>query len=647
MRKFNPTYQPLDNKALYIDKKVFDHLNSVYEFEVNPVFQNAFMQTLNQMSRGMVQGFLMTPQYVLRNLYDGTIAYMKGGGSPTRLPAAIAQYKDITTKGLNALDDTAAVFKGRGGKMVTERELFRQFLVAFGNPKAPGMPAYKKVMKGQTVSPREMHRLLTDPKHAVGTAINHFKNDLEYLTKTKKDFGTRKAIVEGGKELSAKVSNTREVIFSKLADMSSFIETSTKWQLFKDLTDTARKGDKALDVGKAKLNIEDVYISWDETGTAVRGIGKLIPFYSYMYQNIPKTIRHMQRRPLLYKNMFKLYNANMRNLQENHNLNQYETPGFFSENMPLYLSDDKDGTPQLLFMNNFESTADFMGTLDKEAKKFGRVQGRLVGTPQEQARQELSGDSGMRAWFNNMTGDAVPGVKLWAGVLTGVNPDTGRKIEGDRTGTMTDLPPMAEFLLRSIPEINNLVRWNPMGLFGTPELVDKDGNIIAPPKPGLLGGTKTPRVEFDTSKYQNPYGAQAMLGYLGFNVKSIDAIKSTNMSKRDLKRVVGQIGSKLNEIDTLFGEAALRTELKLTNPERYEILKKESEELAAKYIHFSTELLAVELYMKQEGIRDDEALSKLKNKIYKQIWTDNEEYLYNKALKLMQKTKYDKFLPKE
>ncbi len=51
--------------------------------------------------------------------------------------------------------------------------------------------------------------------------------------------------------------------------------------------------------------------------------------------------------------------------------------------------------------------------------------------------------------------------------------------------------------------------------------------------------------------------------------------------------------------------------------------------------------------MKQEGIRDDEALSKLKNKIYKQIWTDNEEYLYNKALKLMQKTKYDKFLPKE
>ena len=544
IRKFYPDYS--GDAFVWVNPYVDDTWRSVMGLSTNPSALNTFAQNVQYFGSFFNQALLINPGYPLRVLYDSFRNFGAAGGNWLRYSEGWADLLKVTRggKGLDALDNTRKVYQSlNGDKLISERELYSQWIKQRGLEAAPLTPGTRV-----TVKRKSFQQMVQDP-FDMGKAAN-------YLIHYTKAFGA----VDGAKAAFDMLKGKQGEIFAEFASVASFFEASSKWGLIKSLADTSRGNRVAqqvsgLLVSPPKFNnlkeifrhVDDYFPQWGDTGDVVNFFNSALrPFSVFAMFNPPAQIRQAMRRPHEFVNYWRIksFMQQQSGALEDEDLNDATFPEWARWASPQFLWKDKESGEWVTLLNgNWDARADAWSWIGKSEQDVAAFQGRYVGSTENQRELIEHGKPGMLSYFQEFLKEGQPLIRNLVSLATGRDVRTGREIERDPTQprtTIFNLPYEVEYVLTAYPPIQRLKDINPGGVFGRPEFRDpKTGEIIISSQPGVFGSR---RVDFDISKYRGEKRDLIVntLRNFGFNVKIIDTARNLQYNFTQSKRLYEQ-----------------------------------------------------------------------------------------------------------
>ena len=607
VRRYYPTYK--ETADLYVHKTVDQQWRSMMAMINDPLTMNTLHQNIKSFGGFFNQAILTNPTYPARILYDSFRSFYAAGGNLLRFHEG---WRDIATimrkESIDHLNNTDAIYRGVGGKLVTEQELFRQFIALFGTDYAPLTTATKLNKRG------------------------HFKNILNlprgvaYATEMVKKIG----VMEGGKEFLSLAKGVQEDLFAELATVATFFETSSKWALIKswmsdskfnkitqNVTQLGVPAPNPKTLQDAALVIEDYFTAWNDVGTGSRLINDTVrPFAVYAIWNSPAQIRQILRRPHEFENYIRIQSFLNRDFNQEDKHVEWTLPQFIKDNRPVALWKDKNGNWVTVLPTSWDSRADFFASGERTVTQVYKDAGIITGNAPEQYKQILNEEKDLPL-FGDYIKEAAPYIKTFVSLVTGRDALSGKEIKGElETGSRTGLPWQAEYLLSTYPPFDAMMRTNPFELLGTPEFRDpKTLEVIIPGRPGLLGNR---RVDYDPSKYQNTWGAVNILRRIGLNIKIIDTARNLqyNYSKAEraynlLKSDIGSLQKELTLMD-MKGERETYTL-------EWQQKQKQFETKVYQLMYMQKDLMVMQEYMKYRNVKPTEVIKFIDQETLRQV----------------------------
>jgi hypothetical protein len=607
VRRYYPAYK--ETADLYVHKVVDQQWRSMMAMINDPFTINTIHQNIKAFGGFFNQALLTNPTYPARILYDSIRSFYAAGGNLLRYHEG---WRDIATimsrNSIDHLDDTKAIFRGVNGDLVTERQLFRQFISLFGTDYAPLTTATKLNKRG------------------------HFKNILNlprgvaYATEMVKKIG----VVEGGKEFLSLAKGVQEDIFSELATLATFFETSAKWALIKSwmgedasnkiaqtVTQLGVPAPNPKTLQDAALVIEDYFTAWNDVGSGSRLINDTVrPFSVYAMWNTPAQIRQIIRRPHEFENYIRIQSFLNRDFNQDDRHVEWTLPQFIKDNRPLALWKDQNGNWVTVLPTSWDSRADFFASGNRTVTQAYKDMGIRTGNATEQYKQILREEQDI-PFFGDYIKEASPYIKTLVSLVTGRDATTGKDIKGElETGSRTGLPWQAEYLLSTYPPIDAMIRSNPFELLGTPEFRDPQTlEVIVPGKPGLLGNR---RVDYDPSKYENPWGAINVLRRIGLNVKIVDTARNLQYSYTKADRAYNKLKSDVSSIQKELTIMDMKGERELYTQE-WQQKQKEFESKVYQLMYMQKDLIVLQEYMRYRNVKPTEVIKYVDQQTLQQV----------------------------
>lgn len=581
-----PAYRAEDG-AKYIQKVVDDAIKSVTDVSASPSKMGTLAQAADYWRGFLTQSLLLSPQYAMRILYSTFIQLGAAGGDLGRfLPSSIDVMK-VQKHGIKALDNTKKVFRV-DGEMLTKQQLYKRF-----------------IMK----SPTNLAPRTADVK--VGERFGNIfgaKRGANYLLNYAQEYGGLKAIGYAGEMAQRAQGN----FFAPIANTANFFEVSGKWAVLQELTDPKLNAGQLIsslgqrrkihNLDEAIAHIDDYFFMGDETGSAVKTVSKLVPFASYLFQNPTAQIRNLMRNPKPFVNYIRLRSFVNRDAASDENFIEAEVPNYILDNAPLFPVKDADGNWLALITRTFDPVIDGVVTVNEVGQS---LLGGFYGTAKDKRDQQMN-KGGVSKFIQDVFRKSHPMYQSIVSLLTGRD-EYGRELAevNQEPYLGVKMPPIMRHILEGYAPLNQLNRWNPFDVFGSPEITDPaSGMTIREGTESFAGEAR--KKDSQLSKYSG--GKKQFFirvsGMLGFNVKVIDKVRGTQYSLGDMKRDV-------RELKRLEGKA--RNEIildKNKDSKEYERNRQEYNELLGKRVRFEYEYLRLKAWANRNGIPEEAVLDK-------------------------------------
>lgn len=615
IRQFYPEYS--GDNFVWVNPYVDDTWRSVMGMSTSPSVLNTFAQNVKYFGSFFNQALLTNPGYPLRVLYDSFRNFGAAGGNWLRFSEGWSDMLKVTKggAGLDALDDTRKVYKGLSGELISERQLYRDWIRHRGADFAPQTAANKVT---SDIGRDRMQELIDAPFNIAKSA--------NYLLHYTKAFGG----VEGAKAGFDMLKSAQGGLFNEFAGIAAFFEASTKWGLVKSLADTRASNRVAAQVsglGVARpefkdmremlRHIDDYFPQWGDVGDIPAFFNDAIrPFSIFAMYNPPAQIRQAMRRPQEFINYWRI--NSFRNQQsgafEDDDLNEATFPEWARYSAPQFLFKDKESGEWVTMLNsNWDARADAWAYIAKGEKDLARAQGRYVGSTKNQQELIEDGRPDLLDYFKDYMAESQPILRNALSLMTKTDLRSGQPLDKDSTRTRTSifgLPYEAEYVLSMYPPIQRAIDSNPFEIFGRPEFRDpKTGEVVIESKAGLFGSR---RVDFDISQYRQEKRDKMIraVGLLGFSIKLIDTSRNMQYNFSESNRLYKQTKADVSKLrndltlEYINGESAKFSE---DYERRLELYNTKVEQLA----QLGRDTMIIAGMMQERGIKPTEVFDKI------------------------------------
>jgi hypothetical protein len=623
IRRYFPQY---NSEGVWLDKSVDSTWSSILGMASDPAVMNEFANAVKSFGSFFNQSLLISTGYPLRTLYSTFQASYSAGGNMLRFLEGYNDLQRITRGGLGyeALDNTEAVYKSLDGKkLITERELYRQWLIKRGNEFAP-----------ETAN----NRITPDDRFFSLEKANPFNlnKGINFL----KHYFAAYGGVEGTKEALNMFKSGQSEIFGKVALIASYMEAGGKWSTLKSLADTrtSKKVGQWASGAPPRFNnldeifkhMDDYFTPWNDVGDFVRFMNNTIkPFSVFAMWNVPAQIRQAMRRPREFVNYWKIRSfANQATIEDDEDLNEATVPSFVKWSSPQFLWKDKESDQWVTILtSNFDARAEAFAYLQKGGEQYERVMGRYVGTTDEQRdqlRQEMEGQGFALQYMQDFLREGNPAIINALSIAFGYDIRKDRPIQtdpSDRRETAFGVHPYTEYVLSAYPLLGAIIRSNAFGWLGTPEFKDpKTGEVIIPAKSGVLGSN---RVDYDITKYENDKQALIIRGLkvLGFNVKVIDVGRNMQWNFSESNQLYNEAKSQISNLRRNLVEGYLKGEHE-DSPKEYKRRLDTYNDRVIQAIQLRADTMRLGAMMKEKGIKPTETFDKIEREVYDDIPLD-------------------------
>lgn len=424
----NRWFDDYSGQDIYIRKDVFDVWDTQLAIAGDPIKFNALVQNLQYWGSFFNQARLLSVAFPVRVILDTFRNYSAAGGNLLRYHEGWSDLLRIQRNGLDALDDTKAVYKGLDGGMVTERKLFESFVELRNVGVAPfvaseAIPLYNN-LKG----------------------LFRFDKSVNYVMWYMKAYGGLEGSFKTGKEALDYVKRLQGSIFQNIAAPASFFEASSKWSLIKSLADTTRAnkfGQVASGMGTTVKDfnnlrdifrhVDDYFPNWNNPGGLANFLSFTFkPFASFAMQNPPAQVRQALRRPIEFINYWRIQGL-INQALDDEDLNEATVPDYMMKTPIAVHKDKESGEWIFLLPSSWDARKDAWQSITEAGESAARMSGQYVGTTKEQVDM-LTGRDGTFQFFKEFFGQSATPITRALEVLFNEKFDTGGRVYDD-TGT--------------------------------------------------------------------------------------------------------------------------------------------------------------------------------------------------------------------
>ena len=598
-------------EAVYVHPTAWNMLKT----QVNIAKSPAMLATMASSYAAVVKTFMglvkttnnsliLNPIYPMRIFHANFVSAASAGANLLRIPEGFRDLAAIQLKGVEALDDTKAIYEVAPGQLVTKRQLFTDYFVR--NRSSDILPQTQVIKTAKVdinaIDPRNLPR-------AIG-----------YLKAYASMYGGAHAL----EYLGDMFSKAQHELFSPIGSFAMYKENAMKWTTMLSLTDSrpsSRIGQFAStlqaphigDFAKTLKYVDDYFHTWDDVGQVTKfTTNYLRPFAQFAMNNPMMQVRAALRKPTMFMNYWRIRSLINQRAANDPDFNESDVPKYMRDSGALYLFKIDD---QWVSLPTSGSDPIFEGF------NFFR---NLSEDTQHYATGEPTGDSHKRLeqLKSRLLEKKAPWQEMMAGVLketqplfqealsqeSGVDTKTGYNVNRplgsvDPTFLGLDMPPAVVHLLKTYGALNKLDQWNPGNVFGTPEARDANtGKVIQPGQPGIFGSQRNSNTqpEIYSTKNQGDWRLQ-VLRMAGFQPKIFDYAKQTQYNFSDIQAVKKDAKAAINRSIRNIN----RTDISDTQKDH---LRDALNESITAYASLSLDEERVHEYMKRMDIKPADAL---------------------------------------
>jgi len=287
------------------------------------------------------------------------------------------------------------------------------------------------------------------------------------------------------------------------------------------------------------------YFYWyDETSLGVIGdaASYILPFFNYRVKNINGTFRQVIHNPSRFGNYLQLYAALNAPMQKE-DFPSGGVPEYVWSQQPVFFKLDKEKTglkQDTFFYFPTASLIQQMGALS-DLQKVGELLGVNI---QQQAQTPL--DQNPARERSNIVQKILDEeswgwLKLAKAVSTGIDPDTGYKIDkwGSKTTSLVgfEVSIWTKYALAAIfPPLDKLDKWNPSRMFGQQAYYDPYKQEFVEGTPSFMGVERNRKSSTDQPvRFTND-----LTEFFGVKGNFIDVAYNMGATRDDIKRTIYQ-----------------------------------------------------------------------------------------------------------
>lgn len=628
VRQFLPNYKGAD---IYVHKAVNNQVQSLVHLFGHPELMNTSSQIVSEISRFYNQSLLLHPFYSINVAVDSTMQFFAAGGDLLRLPQAYWDLsKALRTGNLDHFDNvTKAYWNWDGTKQLTQREFFEEFMLTNSIDITPfDLPG----LGNEIGSTGKKWSHLVNPQRGMNWAWNYSRR-----------FGAKDASTQFFRD----VANVQGKFFQPLAAAASHAEAASKWALAQTWLD-ARPGNsigqflrdyggqyptRKIQSGKEAWDwMQDYYTTWNTAGAGTFGAatGFITPFSTYAYWNTPANIRKFMKNPQQYINYARIWGFLNRDMAIDDKINEYSVPSWLADNMSFAIGKDTQGRWIMFRPRGMFSQGDIASAITLTGKTTARMMGFYPGSSQDQVNQILAEETDTRI-FADMIKDLAPIFGKLGALYTGEDLQ-GRPIANPNQveGRLTGLDWRTEYVLSLYEPFGRFIRANPFSLMGQPEIVDSRTKVpVKAAVPGkILGGGE--RIEYDTTKYENPMGLLKVMQFLGAPITVIDTDRNLTWSLSRLGTTYNKVSQVRSTMHKEMVEMIQKGKDK-TFPAKFAKLKTRHDDLMMKEIQLAKDFTILKEYFRAHNIVSSEDIRTVETAIYNE-WLRQNPNVYKNIL---------------
>jgi hypothetical protein len=481
---------PTGYSDFLVHPRVAEQWKDLVDLSTDPRKVGMVAKVSDTLSQFLSSSALISTGYLGRITLGGVLSSFSAGSNlVTLIPNMLLSWK-VVQRGMEVLDNTKRI----AGVGLTERELFREFLLRRKNnliPHTPGLRYSDVGSKLDSVNP------LNFPD-AVANIVHTFKH-----------YGA----MEGLSSVGDLAKNANYALYGAFGYVAAMLDLGFKWAAFRSVVDEGTLNSfgrlvnggyrNITDIDQALRHVDEYFPAADEAGTWTRGVSRFIrPFFSYAMYAPPAALRHAIRRPSLFLNYERVQRLVNEEAANDDNANP--VGGWWSDdlrNVPYSLWRTKDGLGWVTILTrNFDPFADGLQTWQDYADRTGELFGLFTGSSADQREKALDTTPPLIRFIQKEAETANPLIQSIVGMMTGKDPRTGRDFWPDSTADQRPFlgmkfDPLTDKVLRLYKPFADLDRFNPGDVFGTAEKRndnytpenDYKGDVTTEGKPSVFG----------------------------------------------------------------------------------------------------------------------------------------------------------------
>lgn len=360
-------------RRVYLQPEVWEQLDAVMKFSVEPAAQNAFLRFWDDMTSWWKTSILATPRYLFLNTAEVVLQSWRGGTNMMHVGHAARYLRDYIRYGPDALPDVKRFGRNQEYSI---RDIFE-------NAVQTGRLQHKVPMAD--VASDDLGRM----RHSLHRANNpeaaldpkNLPRFVNYMKATLAHHGA----MDGLGYAAGAANRAQRSLFTKLTGPVAFAQDAAAIANIMSTLDHSLMGNvgqffstgtrpKFDDILGAMRHADEYHYRFGNEGRLDQYMKRIIPFWGYMSTSMPAQWRHMIRQPGQFMAYTRLYAAVNGDARKDEEFTQAATSSWFGDTMPIVLRDplNRDHMWMTLDLGRIDPMADMLVRLQQLSESTAR-----------------------------------------------------------------------------------------------------------------------------------------------------------------------------------------------------------------------------------------------------------------------------------
>lgn len=603
---------------VYVHPVVWGTFRAIDDLTRSPEKLSTVANVFRNIGGLLIQSTLISPGYILRNLWTNLIGLYASGGNLLRVWEGFSDVSRVMKYGLDALDNTNPVYK-LGDALVTKRRLFEEVFLHIGNNYIP-----------QSVFLKPGKLKFGNPVRGIQNLINYSLSHGFIRPKKPTD-----SWGEGLMYAIEQLRKTQDVPMSWAAIMSQFNESAMKWAAVVSRADTrpgnrvgqfltATSGVAYDDFAQEMRYIDNFFYMWDDVGRLPAFVGRYImPFAPTLMKIPPAVVRFAMANPRKFINYIRVRNFINQGAEDDPEYINAGLADWKADAGLLHLYQDPESGNWIGIMpNSYDPILSGLKFFEIALRNLGASMGIYSGSAESQTRY-LRSKYDFKAFLAEIFKQAPPLNKWIIEYFTDIDLRTGIRKEKDM---IQQSPTFLGFrwyhpnpainaplqvlkgILEQYPPLAAFNRWNPGGVFGVPEVPNPRDPFkpLVPGKQSIFGAQRT---EGSLERYYPEMQSVLVLALdaLGLSPTVVDQARQTQLTHKLMKSTLSEMKADIRKYSNKIYRGEVRDEEELDN------LYNQIRTLQKQKIVLEIHMRRLELWMKQRNIPTKDLWEQAKN----------------------------------